>query len=211
MGNQLWHCLLTALERHASLHKAYKNSASRGWKDNTEEPRKRKHLIFEDQTTAMAGYGLFKDWEGGKPSFICESSREHGAQPCCGRWDSWELRGHRWEGRTTWVTLWHVFATQHLRETKHRKLSSCRWRNLTLTGTWSSHGPPHSPLISWRGNRRGNKQPRWFLEHADYHFLKQGTEGPKADPLLNIITTNMEKLASDGKVRVDTAAMTMTK
>lgn len=42
-------------------------------------------------------------------------------------------------------------------------------------------------------------------------FLKQGTEEPKVGPLLNILIANMEKLASDVKVRADTVAMTMTK
>lgn len=53
------------------------------------------------------------------------------------------------------------------------------------------------PLISWKGNKRGNKQPKWFLEGTDYHLLKQVTEEPKVGPLLNIIITNMEKLASE--------------
>lgn len=75
------------------------NTAFGGWKDNREGPRKHKHFIFGDQTTAIAVYGLLKACGGGKLPFVGRASGTHGAQPCCGQWDSWELMGSQMRGQ----------------------------------------------------------------------------------------------------------------
>lgn len=70
------------------------------------------------------------------------AAERHGAQPCCGQWDSWELMGHRWEAEQhgwhycrCWLLI--TWARQNTEIPPHISRRSLTW----FTGTWSSHGP----------------------------------------------------------------------
>lgn len=69
-----------------------------------------------------------------------------------------------------------------------------------------------SLVLQAPGPQTEHELPSHLLEGEHKRELPEtGAEEPKAGLLLNILITNMEKLASEVRVRADTVAITMTK